>query len=307
MKIGLIDVDGHNFPNLPLMKLSTWHKSNGDLVEMYDPINALTEGEYDRAYMSKVFDFTTDYDNMIYAKEVIRGGTGYKPIGIDMEEYSRADKLPYEVEHSYPDYGLYGITDTAYGFLTRGCPRGCEFCIVQKKEGCISHKVADLSEFWSGQKYIELLDPNLLACKDHKGLLHQLIDSKAKVNMNQGVDCRLLTEGNINLIKQIKLSKIHFAWDNIADEKKVLPKLKLYKQMTDCDMRKTIVYVLTNFNSTFEEDLERVYKIREVGMAPYIMIYEKKTAPKNVKQLARWVNNRFIWFTNLNAKFENYK
>ena len=297
MKIGLIDVDGHNFPNLPLMKLSTWHKQQGDHVEMYDP---MFSGHMDKVYMSKVFTFTQDYQYCIDADEIIKSGTGYDyPMG--------GEPLPSIIEHIYPDYGLYNITDTAYGFLTRGCPRNCDFCIVGKKEGLKSHKVANLSEFWRGQKNIELLDPNLLACKDHEELLQQLIDSKATVNMNQGIDCRLLAEDNINLLKQIKLSKIHFAWDNFKDESKVLPKLELYKQMTDCDMRKTIVYVLTNFNSTFEEDLERVYKIRSVGMAPYIMIYEKKTAPKNLKQLARWVNNRFIWFANLESKFEDYK
>lgn len=299
MKIGLIDVDGHNFPSLPLMKLSAWHKKQGDIVEWYDPITALCDGEYDRVYMAKVFTFTPDYDNQVYAKRIIKGGTGYfYPDG--------GQPLPEEIEHIYPDYSLYGITDTAYGFLTRGCPRNCDFCIVGKKEGLRSHKVADLSEFWRGQKNIELLDPNLLACKEHKDLLQQLIDSRAKVNINQGIDCRLLTEDNINLLKQIRLSKIHFAWDNYKDGNIIIPKLKLYKKMTNCDMRRTIVYVLTNFDSTFEQDLERVYKIREIGMAPYIMIYDKHKAPKKTKQLARWVNNRFIWFSDLEAKFEDY-
>lgn len=297
MKIGLIDVDGHNFTNLPLMKLSAWHKENGDHVEMYDP---MFSSHMDRVYISKVFTFTDDYQYCIDADEIIKGGTGYYyPDG--------GNPLPDEIEHIYPDYDLYGIKDTAYGFLTRGCPRNCSFCIVGKKEGLKSYKVADLSEFWRGQKYIELLDPNLLASKDHKELLQQLIDSKAWVNMNQGVDARLLTEENINLLKQIKLSKIHFAWDNIADRGKVVPKLKLYKQLTNCDMRKTIVYVLTNFNSTLQEDLERVYTIREIGLSPYIMIYDKVNAPKEVKKLARWVNNRFIWYKDLNSKFEDYK
>lgn len=297
MKIGLIDVDGHNFPNLPLMKLSAWHKKQGDQVEMYQP---MFSGHMDKVYMSKVFTFTEDYKYCIDADEIVKGGTGYfYPDG--------GAPLKDEIEHIYPDYDLYGIKDTAYGFLTRGCPRNCNFCIVGKKEGLVSHKVANLSEFWRGQKHIELLDPNLLASKDHKELLQQLIDSKAWVNMNQGVDARLLTEENINLLKQIKLSKIHFAWDNINDRNKVVPKLELYKKLTDCDMRKTIVYVLTNFNSTIEEDLERVYKIREIGMSPYIMIYEKSTALKQVKKLARWVNNRFIWYKDLNSKFEDYQ
>lgn len=303
MKIGLIDVDGHNFPNLPLMKLSAWHKSQGDTVEWYQQIihNELNCNPFDKVYMSKVFTFTPDYQYPVNAVEVIKGGTGYfYPDG--------GLTLPYEIEHIYPDYDLYGIQNTAYGFMTRGCPRKCDFCVVGCKEGVISHKVSDLSGFWRGQKYIELMDPNLLACKDHKELLLQLIHSKAKVNMNQGVDCRLLTEDNINLLKQVKLSKIHFAWDNITDREKVVPKLKLYKYLTNCDMRKTIVYVLTNFNSTHEEDLERVYTIRTLGMSPYIMIYNKdKLSKKHItRKLARWVNNRFIWYKDLNSKFEGY-
>ena len=296
MKIGLIDVDGHNFPNLPLMKLSAWHKQQGDQVEMYQP---MFSGHMDRVYMAKVFTFTQDYQYCIDADEIIKGGTGYHyPSG--------GEPLSDEIERIYPDYNLCGIKDIAYGFLTRGCPRHCNFCIVGDKEGLISHKVADLSDFWRGQKYIELMDPNLLASKDHKELLQQLIDSKAYVNINQGADARLLNENNINLIKQIKLKSIHFAWDNITDREKVVPKLKLYKQLTNCDMRKTIVYVLTNFNSTHEEDLERIYTIREIGMSPYIMIYDKANAPKQTKQLARWVNNRFIWYKDLNSKFEDY-
>lgn len=155
MRIALIDVDGHNFPNLPLMKLSAWHKQNGDQVEWYDPLTAWLNPP-DMVYMSKVFTFTPDYPHPVCAGEIIKGGTGY--------EYPSGGKpLPEEIEHIYPDYSLYPelCRDTAYGFLTRGCPRGCDFCIVKEKEGQKSHKVADLSEFWNGQKNIILLDPNM--------------------------------------------------------------------------------------------------------------------------------------------------
>ena len=157
MRIGLIDMDGHNFINLPLAKLSAWHKQQGDDVSWYEPLYG---GWYDRVYISKVFTFTPDYQYPINADEIIKGGTGYYYPDGGLE-------LPQEVEHIYPDYDLYGVSDTAYGFLTRGCPRGCEFCIVASKEGRVSRKVADLTEFWRGQKLIKLLDPNLLACRDH--------------------------------------------------------------------------------------------------------------------------------------------
>lgn len=149
MKIGLIDVDSHNYPNLALMKLSAWHKREGDMVEWYD----FTQ-HYDRVYMSKVFHSSPDYCYPVNADEVVRGGTGYALHGAGGETYRQADDkpLPDEVEHIMPDYSIYGIKDTAYGFLTRGCPRGCQFCIVGKKEGLCSRKVADLEEFWGGAK-----------------------------------------------------------------------------------------------------------------------------------------------------------
>ena len=160
MTIGLIDVDGHNFPNLALMKLSAWHKAQGDAVEWWWGF-----GEYDRVYMSKVFDetYSPDIPEPLNAREIIKGGTGY---GLD-------NHLPDEVEHICPDYSLYPelTRETAYGFLTRGCPRGCSFCIVARKEGRAARKVADLSEWWRGQKNIKLLDPNLLACREHMDLL----------------------------------------------------------------------------------------------------------------------------------------
>ena len=124
MKIGLIDVDGHNFPNLALMKLSAWHKAQGDEVEWWFGWH-----QYDRVYMAKVFsdEYTQDQFEPVNAAEIVKGGTGY---GLDNE-------LPGEVEHMYPDYSLYpSLTeDTAYGFLTRGCPNNCGFCIVCEKEG----------------------------------------------------------------------------------------------------------------------------------------------------------------------------
>jgi len=147
MKIGLIDIDGHNYPNLPLMKLSAWHKAQGDLVEWYEPMFG---GHYDRVYMSKVFSFTPDYNYPINADVIVKGGTGYAirlEGGKEVYCKSKDPTLKYEVEHIYPDYSLYGITDTAYGFLTRGCPRGCGFCHVAAKEGRLVERVASLDEF----------------------------------------------------------------------------------------------------------------------------------------------------------------
>ena len=136
MKIGLIDVDSHNFPNLCLMKLSAYHKAKGHTVEWWN-----AKGRYDLVYKSRVFTDTYSKDTITVtnAEQVIFGGTGY----------DTKNRLPPEVEHSYPDYSIYPqFFGIAYGFLSRGCPRNCGFCIVSSKEGRKSVKVADLSEFW---------------------------------------------------------------------------------------------------------------------------------------------------------------
>ena len=310
MKIGLIDVDGHNYPNLPLMKLSAWHKQKGDHVEWYEPFKGLIE-EYDKVYMSKVFSFTPDYDFPIYAKEVERGGSGYAIKLVDgKEQYDKSEDhdLPYEIEHIYPDYSLYPeqTKDKAYGFLTRGCPRQCSFCHVKDKEGCKSVKVADLSEFWNGQKYIVLCDPNILACKDHKELLHQLIESKAKVEFNQGLDIRLITDENLELLRQIRLDHIHFAFDRWQDKDIIEPKLRAFKEKTGFDRGKgrVMVYILVNFDTTLEQDMYRIQLCRELNFSPYPMIYDKEHADKIYKKLQRWCNNFIFWSV---PTFEEYQ
>ena len=123
IRIGLIDVDSHNFPNLCLMKLSAYHKAQGHQVCFWSPLFY-----FDVVYKSRVFTDTYSKDNITVknAGQVIKGGTGY----------GYGPDLPDEIEHSYPDYSLYPqYSETAYGFLSRGCPRGCGFCIVGGKEG----------------------------------------------------------------------------------------------------------------------------------------------------------------------------
>lgn len=294
MRVGLIDVDGHNYPNLPLMKLSAFHKQNGDSVEWYNPF---TE-RFDIVYLSKVFSFTPDYDLAINADKVVRGGTGYDIQGVALSN---------DIEHIYPDYSLYGIEDTAYGFLTRGCPRDCSFCIVGDKEGRKSVKVANLDEFWRGQKNIVLCDPNILACRDWANLLRQLADSRANVDFNQGLDARLLTETKIDALNAIKVNSVHFAWDNIADGDIILPKLEMYAKLAKKKIHGhyAIVYVLSNYDSTIEQDLERVYRLRDLGYWAYIMLYDKDHADKDHRRLQRWCNNRVIFAKC--KRFEDYE
>jgi len=215
-RIALVDVDGSKkFPNLALMKISALHKKRGDTVEWLDLFK-----DYDIAYKSKVFTNSPDINYEIKAAEIRYGGTGY---GLGAEylsdmRYKKLIYLPGHIEESCPDYSLYPQFKEAYGFLTRGCPRSCEFCIVTRKEGRMSRQVADIRDFWRNQKSIKLLDPNLLACIDREKLLKQLAATNSYIDFTQGLDIRLVDLDIIGLLNSLKVKMLHFAWDNPKED-----------------------------------------------------------------------------------------
>ncbi len=304
--IGLIDVDGHNYPNLCLMKIAAYHKVQGDQVQWWNPLCE----SYDIVYMSKVFSdtYTPNQPEPWNAKKVIRGGTGYAISLIDGKEIYNKEfdpPLPPEIENIYPDYSIYpqytGFgqspkKQTAYGFLTRGCPRNCSFCHVGRKEGLRSYQVAELSNFWNGQGTIRLCDPNILAAPNAKELLKELKDTGAKIDINQGIDARLITEELAELLASIKLITPHFAMDNMNQIEAVKRGLKLYikaykQQHGRWNWRNAKVFVLTNYNTTHEQDMQRIYAIQECECQPYVMIYNKPSAPIITRRLQQWTNN----------------
>lgn len=299
MRVGLVDVDGTKFPNLVLMKLAAWHKNHGDEVALLAPNDVLMGGnlfgDYDKIYAACVFAENYEIAQRLAYIGAEIGGTGT----------NNTCTLPYEIEHIYPDYALYGSTTTAYGFLTRGCPRACPFCIVAGKEGRTSHKVADLSEFWHGERIIKLLDPNILAAKEHMELLEQLTHSGAWIDFTQGLDARLLTPENMDLLSACKVKMLHFAWDNPKDWSVPRALSAFAKRTSVTDFRKRRVYVLVNYWSTHEEDLARVYWLKDHAYDPYIMVYDKPNAPVTARRLQRWVNNKIIFRSC--ERFEDYK
>lgn len=269
-------MDSHNFPNLPLMKISSFHKSNGDKVEFVQP-----SMHYDKVYMSKIFTESEEPDN-IHGDIIIRGGSGY-----DLE-----NKLPYEIEHSYPDYGLYPQYDFALGKLTIGCPRkNHTFCITPRKDGCKAVKVADLSEFWKGQKKIVLLDQNILACKDRIDLLRQLKASKAEIEFNGGMDARFVNQEIIEELQGIRVKDYHFAWDDPRE--KLEKNFQVIKESGLKNPNQVGVYVLTNYWSSIEEDLYRVYTLRSMGFMPFVMIFNKQL----------YFDSRGNWLPGVGLKF----
>lgn len=304
MKIGLIDVDGHHFPNLALMRISAYHKSIGDTVEWW-----WSDFEhYDIVYMSKIFSdaYSKDVPEPFNADKVIKGGTGYCiTLGDDGKEHfdqSKNNPLPPEIERMFPDYSIYPQFDFAVAMTSRGCPRGCAFCHVAAKEGRCAVKVADVSDFWNGQKHIEVLDPNITACRDKRDLFRQYRETNATITFNQGLDIRLLNEEDIDDINNMRVRFLHFAWDNPHED--LEGKFREFAQKFRRKSRIGLVYVLTNYNSTIEEDLYRIYTLRDLGYDPYVMIYNKPSAPKQIRNLQRWCNNKITFKTV--DKFEDY-
>lgn len=297
MRIGLIDVDGHNFPNLALMRISAWHKANGDEVEWWwtDLLH------YDIVYMSKVFSnsYSPDVPEPLNADRIVKGGSGYAirlEDGKEVFDRNLHHDLPDEIEHMFPDYSIYPQFDFAVSMTSRGCPRGCSFCHVASKEGRCSRKVADISDFWTpetGKKGIKVLDPNITACREKRDLFMQYRNTGCQIDFTQGIDIRCTNEEDIEDLNRMKIKMLHFAWDNPKDdlEDKFRVFAEKYKRKSHC---KT-VYVLTNYNSTMDENLYRIYTLRDLGYDPYVMVYNKPEAPKEIRNLQRWCNNRFIF------------
>lgn len=288
MNIGLVDVDGHNFPNFALMKISAWHKSHGDSVEMALPMF----GNYARVYQSKIFTFTPDVLAFDGVCDVVRGGTGY-------DIHSR---LPKEIETSNAmDYSIYPQYPFSIQFFSRGCIRHCPFCLVHDKEGMI-HPVEPAQLNPKGE-WIEVLDNNFFANPEWKSAVDYLLATKQKVNLH-GVDIRIMNEEQAFWLNKLPLHKnVHIAWD--------LPQIDLTDKLREVTRYikpwKLMCYVLVGFNSTMEQDMYRIERLRELGIKPYVMPYrdfENKTKPSQyAKDLAQYVNKQMIFKS---CKFEDF-
>jgi hypothetical protein len=283
------------------MKISAYWKQFDCTVKLIDDFSE----RFDIAYCSKTFNLPNNkkipqFTQMPLADEIHSGGTGFAIEDINGKERYRKNKdpgLPHKIEHCYPDYGLYSelTKNTAFGFLTRGCPNSCGFCVVSGKEGTQSVHVADLSEFWSGQRNITIMDANLLACGNAENLIVSLIESNANINFTQGLDARYIDENTARLLCGINIKMVHFAFDLMHNEAAVIRGLSQFrKHFKKCD-RHCKVYILTNYNTTHAEDWYRVKKVIELGYQPDMRIYRKGTHSQFLTDLAGWANNCRIY------------
>jgi len=258
--------------------------------------------------MSKIFSdaYSPDVPEPMNADRVIKGGTGYCiSLGEDGKEHfdqSKNNSLPPEIEKMFPDYSIYPQFKFAVSMTSRGCPRGCSFCHVAAKEGRCSVKVANVSDFWNGHEEIRVLDPNITACREKRDLMRQYRETGAVIDFTQGLDIRCLNDEDIEDINKMRLRMLHFAWDNPKDD--LEPKFKRFAQQFRRKSNIGTVYCLTNYNSTMEENLCRIYTLRDLGYDPYVMIYNKPNASKEIRHLQRWCNNKFIFKSC--RRFEDY-
>ena len=280
-RIGLVDVDGHNFPNFALMRISGYHKNLGDQVDWVDPIFG---GGYDKVYMSKIFTFTPDYPYPIDCDDIVKGGTGY-----DVRS-----RLPDEIEASLAmDYSIYPNCNYSIQFFSRGCIRKCPFCLVRDKEGYIQPvQPVDLNP---NGKWIEVLDNNFYANPNWREAIDYLLALSQPVKLH-GVDIRIMTEEQAYWLNKLKLKgNVHIAWD--------LPQLDLTDKLREVTKyikpSKLTCYVLIGYNSTMEQDLFRIKTLWDFGIhafaQPYRDFENKRVPTQYEKDLARWCNNKFIF------------
>lgn len=287
MIIGLHDSDKTKFPNLALMKISVWYKKHGDTVSFFKP-----NQNYDKIYSGKVFSFTDTDKNLPNDERVSKGGTGY-----NMEM-----KLSDEVEHIMPDYSLYDLSYSV-GFLTRGCIRNCDWCIVPQKEGKI-RKNADISEFLAHNKAV-LMDNNVLASDFGIDQLDKIDKLGIKVDFNQGLDARLIDNSVAKRLAKIKwLKPVRLACDQKSQMSVVEKAVKLLRA-NGCTPRKYFCYVLVK---DINDALERVEFLRSLNVDPFAQPYrdyQNQTEPtKEQKDFARWVNRKWIFKS---CSWEEYK
>lgn len=288
--LGLLDVDGHNFPNLALMKISSYYKSKGEQIEWAMPLM----GEYDTIYASKVFTFTPDYNPLEFrANEIIKGGTGYDV----------ASKLPSEIENvRNPDYSIYPQYNFSIQFYSRGCVRHCPFCLVREKEGYI-YPVEPMELNPKG-KWIEVLDNNFFANPEWKSSIEHLQKQRQPVKFH-GVDVRIMTEEQAYYLNRTRLKGgVHIAWD--------LPQLDLTDKLREITKyikpSKLVCYVLVGFNSTIEQDYFRLRTLKDFGILPFVQPYRdftnKRKPTQYEKDIARWANRMWLFNT---MDFKDYE
>lgn len=292
MKIGLIDVDGRHFPNLALMKLSGWHKRQGDTVDWWNGFE-----HYDRVYLSKVFTFTPDHNTVIDADETVTGGTGYKDYG----------SLPPEIEAYFPDYSIYPQYRRAVGFLTRGCVRRCPWCIVPRKEGTIRPAACWEEIRRPDSREITFLDNNVLASAHGLEQIDRMGREPVWVDFNQGLDARLITPEIAALLAKLHWIRfVRMACDT-SDMLPVIEQAAAYLREAGIAAYRLWAYVLVQ---DVPDAHRRVLALNEMGVTAFAQPYrdfDGGVPTREQAAFARWVNVKSVYRSCTWEAYKNHR
>lgn len=284
MRVGLVQVDG-KLPNLALMQISAYHEDRGDQVEWWKgPL-----WSYDKVYVSKIFGFSDLPAGL--PPDALIGGTGI----------NFTNTLPDEIAQARTSYTLYPKCPYHIGFSMKGCRFRCKFCCVPQKEGRprVNSTIDDLLINPNGGDRLMLLDNDFFGGTDWEANLDRIIELKLNVCFVQGLNIRIITEPQAAKLSQCRYTNskfnqryLTFAWDRFNDGKLVFEGIR---RCVDAGIPATKMqfFVLIGYDTTHEQDLERVMKLREAGCMPFVMPY-KKDDPYQ-KAFARWVNHRALF------------
>ena len=259
MVIGLHDAEkdyfkgGKTFPNLALMKISAYHKAAGDMVEWWNPLQ-----NYDRVYSSKIFDFTPE--DPYLPEDTIKGGTGYREIPINKE-------LASEIDSQYPDYSIYPECDYAIGYLTRGCPNHCRWCVVPSKEGSIRPYRTWQEIVRTDTDKLVLMDNNILACDYGIEQLESLIESGYRIDLNQGMDARLVDGRIAYILSRLKWIRfIRFSCDQKSQIEPIQHTIELLDEHRVKPYRIFIYLLVTADLADAAERVEALKRYRAINL-----------------------------------------
>lgn len=271
MKIRLVDIDSTGFPNYALAKIRKFHLDKGDDVEL---TGDTCYHFADITYVSCVFSWNRAKADW-WSNVAKVGGSGY----------SLVSKLPPEIESVRPHINL--------GFTSRGCKNHCAFCIVNDKEGPFK-PVGNLLDLWDGSaKDITILDNNILCDISHFRLIcAQASDNNIRLDFNQGLDHRLLTQEAIDILKTIRhKDQYRFAFDHPGQIGSVESTIRL---LAKNGVRRSMWYVLVGYNTTYQQDLDRLNFLRDNNQNVFVMRYNKHPGKEYIP-LAQWGNMRFLF------------
>ena len=268
MQIGLHDAEmehikGKIFPNYALMKISAWHKAQGDNVEWWNPLK-----RYNHIFSSKVFDFTPE--NPYLPENTIRGGTGYADVPLEQTLSPLIDEM-------FPDYSIYPACDYAIGYITRGCPNNCRWCVVPSKEGEIKPYRSWRQLIRPDSKKLVLMDNNILASDFGIAQLEELTRQNYAIDLNQGMDARLVDDRVAKILAGLKWIKyIRFSCDQQAQ---IEPIMRTAELMGKYGVKPYRLFIYLLVTADIEDAARRVEALKRLGN---ITIYAQ--AERNERQ-----------------------